>query len=258
MRTLSPSSRKYSAIAIAVLGARRRIIGLSSPVATTVTSRDRSPPMVSSRNSRTSRPRSPTSATTTVSKPVARASMPISVDLPTPEPAKMPRRWPLMRGVKMSIALTDVLTGSRMRPRCIAGSGRVSATQSRGPFSRAPSPSQGRPNASRVRPFQLAAGASVTGPVRQATVRTPLPSFTAKGFTVAAFSSMRTTSPSSSPSGPWLITQSPSRTKGESPATRKAWGETSTRWPDTRIRGSFSVPAPGFDRERITTAARAC
>ena len=47
---------------MAVLGARRRIIGLSSPVATTVTACLRCCLSASSRNSRTSRPRSPTSA----------------------------------------------------------------------------------------------------------------------------------------------------------------------------------------------------
>ena len=65
-------------------------------------------PIVSSRNSRTSRPRSPTSATTTVSKASAAASMASSVDLPTPEPAKMPSRWPKQSGVKMSMTRTPV------------------------------------------------------------------------------------------------------------------------------------------------------
>ena len=62
--TFSPRSRKYSATHIAVFGASRRIIGLSSPVATTVTACSRSCLSASSRNSRTSRPRSPTSAMT--------------------------------------------------------------------------------------------------------------------------------------------------------------------------------------------------
>ncbi len=43
-------------------------------------------------NSRTSRPRSPTSAITFTEALVERAIMPSSEDLPTPEPAKMPRR----------------------------------------------------------------------------------------------------------------------------------------------------------------------
>ena len=67
--TFSPQSRKYSATLIAVFGASRRIIGLSSPVETMAMARLRSATSDSSRNSRTSRPRSPTSAMTAVSKP---------------------------------------------------------------------------------------------------------------------------------------------------------------------------------------------
>ena len=78
-------------------------------------------PIVSSRNSRTSRPRSPTSATTTVSKALAAASMASSVDLPTPEPAKMPRRWPKQIGVKMSMTLTPVAKAEPTRWRASAG-----------------------------------------------------------------------------------------------------------------------------------------
>ncbi len=37
---------------------------------------------------------------------VERAIMPSSVDLPTPEPAKMPRRWPRPQGTSASIART--------------------------------------------------------------------------------------------------------------------------------------------------------
>ena len=49
-------------------------------------------------NSRTSRPRSPTRQITLTSADVERAIMPSSDDLPTPEPAKMPRRWPRPHG----------------------------------------------------------------------------------------------------------------------------------------------------------------
>jgi hypothetical protein len=72
-------------------------------------------------NSRTSRPRSPTSAITTLSKESALASIERSVDLPTPEPAKMPRRWPRQSGEKISIALTPVLKPFSTRLRVIEG-----------------------------------------------------------------------------------------------------------------------------------------
>ena len=57
-------------------------------------------------NSRTSRPRSPTRQITLTSADVERAIMPSSDDLPTPEPAKMPRRWPRPHGSSASSART--------------------------------------------------------------------------------------------------------------------------------------------------------
>ncbi len=57
-------------------------------------------------NSRTSRPRSPIRPITLTEAAVLRAIMPSSVDLPTPEPAKMPRRWPRPQGITASSART--------------------------------------------------------------------------------------------------------------------------------------------------------
>ena len=57
-------------------------------------------------NSRTSLPRSPISPMTMTSASAPRASMDMMVDLPTPEPAKTPRRWPRAQGVKTSMAFT--------------------------------------------------------------------------------------------------------------------------------------------------------
>ena len=51
-------------------------------------------------NSRTSRPRSPTSASTVTGASVPRVIIESSVDLPTPEPAKMPMRWPRPHGIE--------------------------------------------------------------------------------------------------------------------------------------------------------------
>ena len=44
--------------------------------------------------------------------PGERASMASSVDLPTPEPAKMPMRWPAQSGVNRSMTRTPVASGS--------------------------------------------------------------------------------------------------------------------------------------------------
>ena len=57
-------------------------------------------------NSRTSRPRSPTSASTVTGASVPRVIIESSVDFPTPDPAKMPMRWPRPHGISVSIART--------------------------------------------------------------------------------------------------------------------------------------------------------
>ena len=105
-RTFDPPSRKCSAIRVAVNVACSRTIGGMSDVATTTMDLARpSSPRSFSINSRTSRPRSPTSPTTTTSAEVFLAIMDMSVDLPTPDPAKIPTRCPLPIGTKVSIAL---------------------------------------------------------------------------------------------------------------------------------------------------------
>ena len=60
---------------------------------------------------------------TTVSKPLHPASMPSMVDLPTPDPAKMPIRWPAQSGVKMSMRRTPLFSGFFTRARLRAGGG---------------------------------------------------------------------------------------------------------------------------------------
>ncbi len=52
-----------------------------------------------------------------------RASIDISTDLPTPEPAKMPMRWPSHMVVKVLSARTPMSIGSPTRARSCAGSG---------------------------------------------------------------------------------------------------------------------------------------
>ena len=58
-----------------------------------------------------------------MSKPRARASMASSVDLPTPEPAKMPMRCPAQSGVKMSMTRTPVRIAFVTRARRIGVGG---------------------------------------------------------------------------------------------------------------------------------------
>ncbi len=107
-------------------------------------------------NSRTSRPRSPTRQMTFTSAFVERAIMPSSEDLPTPEPAKMPRRWPRPQGTRASRARTPSDTRSVMRGRSI-GLGGAASIFDRGRSSTGGPPSMGRPSPSSTRPSSAGA-----------------------------------------------------------------------------------------------------
>ena len=215
--TRSPRSRKYSATRMAVSGARRRIIALSSLVATTATVLAiAAAPIVSSRNSRTSRPRSPTRATTTVSNASAAASMASSVDLPTPEPAKTPMRWPKQSGVKMSMTRTPVRNAVPTRWRCKApgvapGALAASPRSSGGPLSMA------RARASMLRPRQESWGSIVSGPRRSTASPMPASELRSKGATTTCSRPIRTTSPRRAPAWLRCSMMSPSRAISDRP-----------------------------------------
>ena len=220
--TLSPRSRKYSATLMAVSGARRRIMALSSLVATTATDLAMPcGPIVSSRNSRTSRPRSPTSAITTVSNASALASMDRSVDLPTPEPAKTPSRCPWQSGVKMSMTRTPVRNASETRCRCMAGGVTGAKPEAGGPPAGAGFPSAGRPSASTTLPRQEGAGARSSCPRLNTASPRPTEPASSYGATRTPSCVMRTTSPA--PAMPPLRlrrdTRSPSRAVSDRPRT---------------------------------------
>ena len=105
---------------VATLGHFMRSIAGWSEVATTrMERRIPSSPRSFCMNSRTSRPRSPTRAMTLMSAFTFLAIMPSSVDLPTPEPAKMPIRWPLPMVSRPSMAFTPNSIRSRMGGRAI-------------------------------------------------------------------------------------------------------------------------------------------
>ena len=116
--TSRPWSRNASAMRVATNAALSRTSGGSSEVATTTTVRAMpSGPRFSSRNSRTSRPRSPIRPMTRTSASVPRVIWASRLDLPTPEPAKMPRRWPLPQGTRVSSARTPKVSGWSTRVR---------------------------------------------------------------------------------------------------------------------------------------------
>ncbi len=115
--TSLPWALKYSAIAVAVKAARIRTSAGWSEVATTTTEWARASPRSRSMNSRTSRPRSPTRPITFTCAVVDLAIIPSREDLPTPDPAKIPSRWPRPQGTRVSRARTPRPTRSWIRGR---------------------------------------------------------------------------------------------------------------------------------------------
>ena len=87
-----------------------------------------SSPKSRSINSRTSRPRSPISAITLISAFVLRANIPRSVDLPTPDPAKIPILCPFPTVRSPSTAFTPSVNTSSIILRLI-GSGGAASTE---------------------------------------------------------------------------------------------------------------------------------
>jgi hypothetical protein len=204
---------------MAVPEARLRIIALSSLVATTATVFFiLSVPIVSSRNSRTSRPRSPTRAMTTVSKAWAAANMASSVDLPTPEPANTPMRWPKHSGVKMSITLTPVRKEASTRCRDSAGGVTDIAGLPVSGTSGAP-PSTGWPSASTTRPFHETSGPMRNRPRRNTGSAMPASKVVSNGATRTLSALICTTSPAFGPWRPRCSTMSPSLAAVDNPPT---------------------------------------
>ena len=122
----------------------------------TTTERARAAPAtLVSRKSATSRERSPISPITMTSALAARTIMPSSTDLPTPEPAMMPTRWPWPIVSSPLIARTPTSSGTRTRPRSsgdwsLPASGQLPAPRI------GPSPSIGLPAPSTTRPSSAA------------------------------------------------------------------------------------------------------
>ena len=112
-RTFLPWARKYSAMAVARSAPRIRSNGdRSAGTATMMVRAFDDPVSAFSTKWPTSRPRSPISPTTTTSASVKRVIMPSRTDLPTPEPAMMPRRWPQPMLSRELITRTPTSSGS--------------------------------------------------------------------------------------------------------------------------------------------------
>ena len=123
-----------------------------SEVATTTTERFMpSGPKSLSINSLTSLPRSPIRAITLISAFVLRANIPINVDFPTPEPAKIPIRCPFPMVISPSTAFTPMGSISSMILRLMGSGGLASTEYSLAPNSSAsvlPRPSNVFPRSS--------------------------------------------------------------------------------------------------------------
>ena len=228
-------SRNDSAMRVAVNAARRRTSAGSSEVATTTTARARpSGPRSFSMNSRTSRPRSPTRASTVTDASVPRVIIDNRVDLPTPEPAKMPMRCPRPQGTSVSSARTPSGSDSSIMRR-VSGCGAAWSTPTCGTLCSGGPPSIGRPSPSSTRPRSA-------GPI---------------GTEVA-------------PSAP--SARSPARTPRSSPSgmqTRPSWRTATTSamtpscWPSTSLAMRTDAPIgscnPSISRFSPTTrATRPC
>ena len=83
-----------------------------------------------------------------------RASIDSSTDLPTPEPAKMPSRWPRQQVRNVLSARTPRSSGGPTRLRECAGGGELRYGIGEGPCGSGPLPSIGSPIALRTRPSQ--------------------------------------------------------------------------------------------------------
>ena len=212
--TSCPPSRKCSAMRVAVNAACLRTTGGWSEVAMTTTERARpSGPRSSSRNSRTSRPRSPTREMTETSASVPWAIIDSSEDLPTPEPANRPMRWPRPTVTRVSSTRTPSSRGVSTRRRSRA-EGAWPETGTRAVARTGPLPSMGRPTPSSTRPSRPAPTGTDSGPPVECTgAPTRSPSRLPSGMQRATPSSTATTSaPTMRPPSRVTSTRSPTAT----------------------------------------------
>ena len=256
--TESPLSRKNSATAIAVRGARRRIIGTFVARLRRRRPQAREPPSASSRNSRTSRPRSPTRAMTTASKSREPASMARRVDLPTPGAGENADALP---GANRREEIDDADAGAQgsRDPRAAHGGRRRGVDlDGRLALCSGPAPSIGTPRALMTRPFQLGCGARRKGPSRVTCAPRHVSVFDSNALMLAPCASMRTTSARCLEAPSPKLTQSPSFRNGDSPATRACEGETSAITPLILTSGSVAASAtPRSSRASASSSARA-
>ena len=115
-----------------------------------------------------------------------RASIDSSTDLPTPEPEKMPMRWPRQTVRNVLSARTPRSSGAPTRMRACAGGGELRNGYGAGPAGKGPRPSIGSPMALMTRPSQRSEGRTALAPeVTSALQPRRTPSSAAKGMASA-------------------------------------------------------------------------
>src|SRR5579859_6914642 len=145
-------------------------------------------------NSWTSRPRSPIKPMTLMSASQLRAIIPSSVLLPTPEPAKMPNRWPLPQVSIPSRARTPVASGVLIgcRPSGLGGASVMRAVRE---VWSGPLPSIGRARPSITRPRSSSpTGTAKPLPLGKTAVPGRTPWVSANGIRISRSSRNPTTS----------------------------------------------------------------
>jgi hypothetical protein len=224
-------------------------------------------------NSRTSRPRSPTSATTFSSADVPRVIMLISVDLPTPEPEKMPMRCPRPHGTSVSSTRMPSDICSSTSCRSIADGGAASML-TRSPRSGGP-PSIGRPSPSRMRPRRSGPTATRSGPPVETTgLPVPIPMIGPSGRHERRSPSSAATSANTASSPSPIRSSSPTRASSPLTVTRRptapvsfprrsgwaAWIAASTRLRNRSVKAArppgLVAPLPRSRRPRWSCRSR--
>ena len=209
-------------------------------------------------NSRTSRPRSPTSASTVTAASVPRVIIDSSVDLPTPEPAKMPMRWPRPHGTSVSSARTPSGSGSvdHAARRAGAGPGGRPRRAARG-AARGRRRSGGRARRARGRAVAAPTGTEVAPSAASARSPARTPRSSPSGMHTRPSSCTATTSATT---GPVAVRRAPPRrsaaaarrSRGSSPTTRR------TRPCTARSRRFEHLVEQGSTRRSREDLARPC
>jgi hypothetical protein len=163
------------------------------------------------------------------------------LDLPTPEPANSPRRWPWRQVAKQFSARIPRSSRTPRRARAVAPGGAASTDLSSSPTGSGPRLSSGRASGSSTRPSQPSDTASVPLPFeptprssKNAELPGPSPSRAPNGIVCASPRRKPTTSAGTRcPSRADKISLSPTETRPPRPSTSTISPERPVTWPSS-------------------------